>query len=179
HALDGLDLEAFGEVLLVVADHAVVHRADRDLDVLREPLLGLRDLLGADLEVRQVGLVEFLRQRADRAVRILPEIREDLVDDGADVAGERAASVGVLRANFRGEPRDRGHGTILSIGSTRMPLAPAFLSCGTSELISSSSTTAWTATIPFSARFMTVGLLSPGISVTTAVSCFSGMLAIR
>ena len=112
----------------MVPDHAVVHRADRHLDVLRQPLLRLRDFLRGDPEVRQVDLVELLRERADRAVRVLLEVGEDLVDDDADSARQSATTRGVLCADFRREPRDRGHGTILSIGRMRIPVAPAFLS---------------------------------------------------
>ena len=68
----------------------------------------------------------------------------------------------------------RGHGTIFSIGSTRMPDAPAALSRGRRPHTSSAPTTEWIAIIPSCASGMTDGDSRPGRSASSSASFAAG-----
>ena len=73
----------------------------------------------------------------------------------------------------------RTHGTIFSIGSTRMPDAPAALSRGRRPHTSSEPTTEWIAIIPSCASGMTDGDSRPGRSASSSASFAAGAFISR
>ena len=84
-------------------------------------------------------------------------------------AGRRRRSVGARRR--RPGAARRAHGTIFSIGRTRIPDAPAALSRGSRPQTSSAPTTEWIAIMPSWASGMTVGDSSAGQEASSSASC--------
>ena len=82
------------------------------------------------------------------------------------------------RRGFRRRGRGR-HGTIFSIGRTRIPDAPAALRRGSRPQTSSAPTTAWIAIIPSCASGITEGDSSPGRSVSSSARWVAGAFIIR
>src|SRR5207249_849485 len=95
--------------------------------------------------------------------------REVQTSDRREVGGSDGPAGGRIDA----------HGTIFSIGRTRMPEAPAALRRGSSAQTSSAPTTAWIAIIPACASGITDGESSPGRSVSSSPSRSAGAFIIR
>ncbi len=107
--------------------------------------------------------------------------------DGDGHAGGHVGEIEALEAEGRVDgPRDarrRGnghrHGTIFSIGRTRMPDAPEALSLGRRPHTSSAPTTEWIAIIPSCASGMTVGDSRAGSSASRSGRQAAGAFIIR
>ena len=108
----------------------------------------------ADVGQRRAGRL------ADRGVGHGPAADQCVpLGDGRRVAGGDRGQVEATQTEGRRgrRRRDGAHGTIFSIGSTRIPDAPAPFRRGSRPQTSSAPTTVWTATMPSWASGMTVG----------------------
>ena len=137
-----------------------------------DPLVGLAD--------RRVAARTHVGERRPRTVTdrrlrhgAAPDERV-AVADCPRIAGRGRTEVEPAQADGRGR-----HGTIFSIGSTRIPDAPAALSRGRRPQTSSAPTTEWIAIMPSWASGMIVGDSRAGSRPSSSASIEAGAFIIR
>ena len=178
-----------------VVDRLVERTADARLERVPRPgeVVGVEDEAAIETSATDLGI-----RLADGVVAAGPDVGERRANRLADARirdraapdeGFVVAACGRIAGGDRGEiqPRDgerlgrhgRAHGTIFSIGRTRMPEAPAPLRRGRRLQTSSAPTTEWMAIIPEWASGMTVGDSRAGSSAWRSSRQAAGAFIIR